>query len=332
MTIAYLSNCFPDPHESYVCEEIRELRKHGCEVVPCSIRRPLLGIREFESFYLGTLVVFPPEFLQSLHAFFLCVWRLPLILDLVARALCGPEAWPRRIRCLAHTWLGAYLALSLRERNIQHVHVHHGYFASWAGMVAARLLGAGFSLTLHGSDLLVRADYLDTKLQNCRFCLTISEFNRRHILTRYPGIDARKVLLQRLGIDPAAWRRPAFKQENGRFSILTVGRLHPVKNHGFLVLACLALKAEGVPFHCVIAGEGEERGRLGQLIREFGLDGEVELKGHVPRELLPALYADADVIVLTSHSEGLPVTLMEAMAMERVVLAPAITGISEIVH
>jgi glycosyltransferase involved in cell wall biosynthesis len=198
-------------------------------------------------------------------------------------------------------------------------------------MIAARFLDASFSMTLHGSDLLVRADYLDAKLKNCRFCVTVSEFNRLHIAGRFPEIDLQKIFVQRLGIDSAFWRPRNRNRGADTFSILSVGRLHAVKNHGFLLLACAALKASGVNFRCVIAGEGEERARLERLILELDLRREVTLLGHVFRGQLPELYAGADVVVLTSRSEGLPVTLMEAMAMERIVLAPEITGIPELV-
>ena len=84
----------------------------------------------------------------------------------------------RRLKALLHTWLGAYYAGLLRERGVTHIHAHHGYFGSWIAMTAARLLGVSFSLTLHGSDLLRDGVYLETKLKNCRFCVTISEYNR----------------------------------------------------------------------------------------------------------------------------------------------------------
>jgi glycosyltransferase involved in cell wall biosynthesis len=331
MKIAYLSNSFPEPTESYIWEEICELRQRNWEVLPCSVERPAPSLSSLERFALQTLYVFPLQLRPSCKASWRCISHLFLIRDLIGRAIRGPEPWSRRLRALAHTWLGAYLAELLRETKIKHIHIHHGYFSAWVGMAAARFLHASFSMTLHGSDLLVRANYLDVKLKHCRFCMTVSEFNRRHIHDRYPEIDSRKILVQRLGIDPAIWQAANQGRGNGHLSILSVGRLHPVKNYGFLVLACRALKARGVRFRCAIAGEGEERGRLERLISQLELEQEVRLLGRVPRERLPELYAAADAVVLTSNSEGVPVTLMEAMAMERVVLAPKITGIPEIV-
>ena len=114
-------------------------------------------------------------------------------------------------------------------------------------------------MTLHGSDLLVRSDYLDIKLKHCKFCVTISEFNRSYILKNYPEIDPRKIIVHRLGIDTAVWRPTNPSTPHCEAVILSVGRLHRVKNHEFLILACRGLKSSGVKFRCLIAGEGEER-------------------------------------------------------------------------
>jgi glycosyltransferase involved in cell wall biosynthesis len=200
-------------------------------------------------------------------------------------------------------------------------------------MVASRLLGIDFSMTLHGSDLLQHRTYLDVKLRHCAFCMTISEYNQRFILQRYPEIRTEKVLISRLGVEIPV--RPMPPLPSGEctepFRILTVGRLHAVKDHAFLVRACAGLRALDLAFECEIAGEGPERRRLEYLIREHRLVGRVRLLGHADREQLDALYSWADLIVLTSRSEGIPLVLMEAMARGKLVLAPNITGIPELV-
>ena len=329
MTIIYLSNSFPEPLEPYVWEEICELQKQGVRVLPCSIKRPKGSANAEAS--LRTLYAFPLRLGAFLQSAWACVRQFSKLKDFLRRALVGPAPLPQRVRTLVHTCLGVYLATLARNYNVRHIHVHHGYFSSWVGMVAARILGATFSMTLHGSDLLVRADYLDIKLKNCRFCITISDFNRQHILRKYPEVDSRKILVQRLGIDTLEWRNHAQSPPRESKTILSVGRLHTVKNHAFLVLACRALKSSDVQFHCLIAGDGEERPKLQNLINVLGVEEEVKLLGYVPREQLAAFYAQADLVVLTSRSEGIPVTLMEAMSMEKLVLAPDITGIPELV-
>jgi glycosyltransferase involved in cell wall biosynthesis len=246
----------------------------------------------------------------------------------------GREKPHRRLKALLHTWLGAYYAVRLRDRGVDHIHVHHGYFGSWIAMVAARLLGVSFSFTLHGSDLLLNAAYLDAKLQSCRVCVTISEFNRRHILHHHPGASVGKVIVSRLGTDvrERTGSAPNNRRDAQRpLTLLAVGRLHAVKDHAFLVLACAQLRDLGLDFQCSIAGDGPERQRLEVLIRHNRLDDFVKLLGSIARGEMDSLYRRADVVVLTSRSEGIPLVLMEAMAQGRVVIAPAITGIPELV-
>src|SRR5256885_2167480 len=244
----------------------------------------------------------------------------------------GTEGPGRRVRALFHTWLGAYYALLLEGRGVEHIHVHHGYFASWIAMVASRLLGITFSMTLHGSDLLLHKACLDTKLENCSFCVTVSEFNRQHILEHFPTTPPDKVIVQHLGIASVALgSNISATHSHASFVMLAVGRLHPIKDHAFLIRACGQLKAKGTNCLCLIAGEGAERTRLERLIKDMDLPTEVELLGHLSRHHLDFYYQLADLVVLTSRSEGIPLVLMQAMARGKVVVAPNITGIPELV-
>jgi glycosyltransferase involved in cell wall biosynthesis len=141
-------------------------------------------------------------------------------------------------------------------------------------------------------------------------------------------------LVARLGVEIPALSgasTAAVKGKSEPFRILSVGRLHAVKDHASLIRACARLQAQGIDFCCEIAGEGPERRRLEFLIRRLGIQGCVHLLGHADREQLESLYSRADLVVLTSRSEGIPLVLMEAMARGKLVLAPAITGIPELV-
>ena len=334
-TIAYLSNRFPSPVEPYVADEIHELRRQWVHVIPCSARsveakevgedlRPLAA----ETLYLQPLRV-----ALMLRAACYGLRHFRQFADLFERVVVqGTESLLRRARCVLHTWLGIYYALLLEERGVDHIHVHHGYFSSWIAMVAARVLGIGFSMTLHGSDLLVNRAYLDMKLKHCRFCLTVSEFNRNYIFEPYPTVDPAKVWVHRMGVDPPEFQVLQANDDAPRYPlVLSVGRLHRVKDHAFLINACKKLKDEGLRTLCLIAGDGPERKRLERLVAKLDLSEEVGMLGHVAHNQIDGHYAIADVVVLTSKSEGVPLVLMEAMAMGKIVLAPEITGIPELV-
>ncbi len=335
-TIAYIANEFPVAMEPYVMDEISELRKRDVRVICCSGKRVRPdGLAKREREFWNETHFFQPltdkQLVQAARRLGSQPQAYSLLLKPILREL--PVSPRRRVRSLGHTLMGAAMAEHLAPMSVQHIHAHHGYFASWMAAVAARLLGVGFSFTLHGSDLLVRADLLAAKLRECRFCFTVSDFNRQHILKNFPCTPESKVIVQRLGVDrirsakfPAAWPAPR------RYCLLSVGRLHAVKNHAFLIRACASLRDEGLDFLCWIAGEGPERKTLQSLINELRLRDHVLLLGHVDRTKLSDYYQYADLVALTSLSEGLPVALMEAMAHEKLVIAPAITGIPELVR
>jgi colanic acid/amylovoran biosynthesis glycosyltransferase len=343
-TIAYIANEFPSPLEPYVLDEITELRRCGLQVICCSGKRvspndlSLLEravwkeTRFFQPLSDDEVVRAMRRLASDRHT----LWQLlrPLLWERGASP--GLSTCVRRVRTLGHTVMGAALAEELAPLAVEHIHAHHGYFASWMALAAARLLGIGFSFTLHGSDLLQRADLLSAKLRACEFCVTISDFNRQHILRNYPSTPSEKIIVQRLGVDrvlPWPAPAPAVAEENHRrFCLLSVGRLHRVKDYPFLIKACAALRDQGLDFLCWIVGDGPERPALERQIMASGLQGRVYLIGQVPRADLPGYYRYADLAVMTSKSEGIPVVLMEAMAHEKLVLAPAITGIPELVE
>lgn len=348
-TIAYIANELPSPLEPYVIDEITELRQRGVAVICCSGKRvPPNDLSLAERAVWKETRFFQPltdeelvRALRRLASDRRSLWRLmqPVLCERGASA-------GRRIRTLGHTVMGAALAEQLEPLRVEHIHAHHGYFASWMALAAARLMGIGFSFTLHGSDLLQRADLLAAKLRACRFCVTVSDFNRQYIFRNYPSTPSEKVLVQRLGVDHALpWpasvaatcgenhdQRNHARENHGRFCLLSVGRLHRVKDYAFLIQACSMLRDRGLDFLCWIVGEGQERPALERQIVALGLQARVYLIGHVPHSKLTGYYRYADLVVMTSRSEGIPVVLMEAMAHEKLVLAPAITGIPELVE
>ncbi len=332
ITVAYLANTFPVAVEPYVSDEIQELRRRGIRVIAGSVRQPAAQSptqdAEQEILHLQPLRIW-----ILLRAIVFAVKRWKRISCFFRRILTeGNEPAGRRWKALVHTWLGVYYAVQLQEREVDHIHVHHGYFGSWIGMAAAQLLGISYSLTLHGSDLLAHGAYLDTKLEHCRFCITISEYNRQYILRKFPAVKVGKVTVSRLGVAVPERIEGIRNRGSGRsLRLLAVGRLHRVKDHAFLIRACAQLRDAGLEFECAIAGDGPERNSLMQLICKNQIEDRVTLLGHVATGQMDALYRHSDAVVLTSRSEGIPLVLMEAMARSRPVLAPAITGIPELV-
>jgi glycosyltransferase involved in cell wall biosynthesis len=121
--------------------------------------------------------------------------------------------------------------------------------------------------------------------------------------------------------------KPALRAElvRGRpdYVVLTPARLHPQKGHATLLAA--AARVPDATF--VLAGDGPLRAELEEKARELGLAGRCVFLGH--RSDVADLLAAADLVVLPSLFEGLPVSVLEAMAARRPVVATAIGGTDE---
>ena len=334
-TIAYIANVFPSPVERYVIDEICELRRRGANVICCSGKRVSgRGLSEIEcQFHDETRYIRPVPPVKMMRGLSRIVSGGQTLRPILEAGLKEAVNARQFIRTLAHTLLGAALANELAPLNVDHIHAHHGYYGAWMALIAASLLGISFSFTLHGSDLLIDENLLRTKLHFCRFCVTVSNYNRDYILQKFPLVRGSRILVQRLGVDPAVrLTMNSGKPEQRTPLLLAVGRLKPIKNHEFLIQACAVLRDEGLRFQCWIAGDGPENSNLKHTIHALDLPRRVCLLGHVPQPRLSAIYSRADIVVLTSRSEGIPLMLMEAMAHGRLVLAPAITGIPELIQ
>lgn len=113
--------------------------------------------------------------------------------------------------------------------------------------------------------------------------------------------------------------------------ILAVGRFHPAKNYPNLLKAIKILKDKHVlPFKLLIAGDGELREEIEQLIHDLELNDYIILLGR--RNDIPKLMSACDVFVLSSDYEGLPTVLIEALACQAHAVSTDVSGAREIIH
>ena len=337
MRIAYIANDFPNLVESYMFKEIVALRRLGVEVHCYSTKKPPAD--ECPAYLQGYLE--ETKYLRPLKPFLLCkaLWLsirfAKSLRGVYVRVLFrGTEGLVSRLKGLSHVVQGLYFSLLLRSQDLVHIHAHHGYFASFGAMIASLVLKVPYSMTLHGSDLLVHRFYMDLKLGHCKTCFTISEYNKQFLLHQFPSVPAEKIVVRRMGVETRRrtdTSQPCERNGTETFTLLSVGRLETVKNHEFLIEACARLKKMNVTFLCLIVGHGKEKRSLQRMIERYGLLPEVKLLDIVDRPFVDLFYRLADLVVLTSRSEGIPVVLMEAMHSGKIVLAPEITGIPELV-
>ena len=230
----------------------------------------------------------------------------------------------------------AHAARELAREGVEHVHCHFANHPATAGFVIHRLTGIPYSFTAHGSDLHRDVHMLSRKVEEAAAVVTISEYNRWLIAEECGEAAASKVEVVHCGVDTELF---APRELTGRTpTVVCVASFEAVKGHEHLLRACRLLVDEGVVFTCRLVGDGPLRSRIERLVRELKLGGHVVLEGRRTRDEVASLVPEADVAVLPSvltrqgDREGIPVSLMEAMASGVAVVASAISGIPELVE
>ncbi|MEA2491961.1 MAG: colanic acid/amylovoran biosynthesis glycosyltransferase, partial [Acidobacteriota bacterium] len=187
-------------------------------------------------------------------------------------------------------------------------------------------------------DVFVHRLLLEEKLAKAKFIRTISTFNKAFLLGLYPEITKDKIEVVHMGLNPDVYAEArSAAGEHQRLRILTVAALLPNKGFPYLVDACARLIADGVDLECTIVGDGPLRGATEAWIHEHGLADRVKVLGTVPQHDVARLMAESDIFVLPSviandgQMDGIPMSLMEAMAAGRPVIGASISGIPELV-
>jgi glycosyltransferase involved in cell wall biosynthesis len=255
-----------------------------------------------------------------------------------AMALASAGASPRRmIRRMAHLAQAALVAETSRRENLDYVHAHFGlapatiaWLASALSSVRGRQLP--FSFTIHGFHDFVDAaeSRLELKARDAKQVFCVSDFTRSQLCcVTEPALWSRFVVA-RCGVDLSAleYRSPSPPDEVP--TVIAVGRLSPEKGFDILVEALSILKREGTPQRLVLVGDGPLRGALEYAAEASQVTDLVEFAGELTAEEVRARLASADLFCLPSFSEGLPISIMEAMAVGVPVVTTWIAGIPEL--
>ncbi len=221
----------------------------------------------------------------------------------------------------------------LARAGVTHFHTH---FSSTPALIAARLFRLNFSLTIHGPDEFndVLGFHMAEKVARASFVAAISRFAASQIMRASAPRDWAKVQVLPLGVDPQDFApRPRADHSAGEpFRIVSVGRLAPAKAYHLLIAAVARLVEKGRKVDLTIVGDGPERQSLEEAIAQRKLDGIARLAGPCNHDHVVDFYTRADAFALASFAEGVPVVLMEAMAMEIPCVATWIAGVPELIR
>lgn len=227
-----------------------------------------------------------------------------------------------------------------KSRQLHHLHAHFATSAAEIAMQSGKLANLGYSFTAHARDIYhekVDQQALVKRMQNARFVVTVSDFNRDY-LNKLLANHSCNGNIYRLynGLDLTLFRPSPLIHESGL--IVSIGRLVPKKGMKYLLDACALLRDRNVAFRAVIIGEGEERASLEQAIQRLALDQQVTLAGALSPSAVIEILSLSDIFVLPcivsedGDMDGLPTVILEAMALGIPVISTRLAGIPEMIH
>lgn len=333
--LGYLVSQYPAVNHTFILREIIVLRKLGFDIRVISIRQPdrpptALSAEEAAEFRQTSCVLGSGATrIATDHA--ITFLRHPLrYLATLCYALCL-AGWDLR-SVLAHTFYFAEAVVAGRRFQAQGVTHAHTHFASTVMLLVNRLFPISFSMTIHGPEEFNDTDafHMAQKVAAARLVTTISRFASSQVMRASDPVHWHKICSVPLGVDPDDFTpRPA----PPGFEILCVGRLAPVKAHIMLIAAVARLVASGrANVRLVLIGDGPSRRAIEQDIVRRNLSAHVHLEGALNHDRVLDFYRRASVFALASFAEGVPVVLMEAMAMEVPCVATWIAGVPELIR
>lgn len=340
--ILYIASVLPALSATFIDREIRALAAAGYRIHTVSrATTPKGEVSDATlNYYSNTLYLDQTGIFRQLLSQLQILICKPLEWCKIVRLICvEKEVKGRRdrVRLLKHFLQAGYVYTTHKGLALSHIHAHFLNAPTSIALFLSILLKIPFSFTEHASNMFIDPLMFGTKLRLCKKMVTISEYSRLYLLKKYGNDLAGKIHIIHCGLDPENYA--SHKDEKKKPPVvLAVGRLVAMKGFSILLDACHLLKEKGRVFRCLIVGEGEEKDALASKITELGIDDLVILQGAELQERVTQFLHEASIFVLPSiiteegRRDGIPVALMEAMAMELPVISTKIVGIPELVE
>lgn len=338
MKIAYLVNHYPAVSHSFIRREILALERLGHEVLRISLRgwadpqrggedrleqdrtRYVLrgGPAPLLAAFLRILITNPAGLFRALVLTFMVGWRAerPLPVHLI------------------YLFEACQVALWLRSEKVQHLHAHFGTNSAEVAMLARELGGPPWSFTAHGPEEFDKPKFiaLPEKIQRASFVVAVSSFGRSQLFRNVPHSHWHKIKVVHCGLEPAFHETNVTTAPGNERRLVCVGRLCEQKGQLLLIEAARLLAERGIKFELVLAGDGEMRGEIETLVAKYRLADSVRITGWISSDEVRTEILASRALVLPSFAEGLPVVIMEAMALRRPVISTFVAGIPELVQ
>jgi colanic acid/amylovoran biosynthesis glycosyltransferase len=337
MTIAYLVNQYPKVSHSFIRREIAGVEACGIQVARFSIRscgselvdevdkqelektRVVLEIGKVGLLLalLRVMITRPVRFMRALWLMFQVGWHSE-------RGI---------LRHLAYLAEACVLLGWFSSLGIAHVHAHFGTNSTTVAMLCRVLGGPPYSFTVHGPEEFdkAKAIALEEKINRAAFVVAISSFGKSQLYRWCDRQQWSKIHEIHCGVDELFLTHPPTAIPD-QPRLVCIGRLCEQKGHLLLVEAASQLAAKGLLFSIILVGDGPLRLEIETLIAQLGLQDRIKITGWASNTEVQQQILDSRALVLPSFAEGLPVVVMEALALSRPVISTYVAGIPELVE
>jgi colanic acid/amylovoran biosynthesis glycosyltransferase len=334
--VLYIVSLFPCWSETFIVRELTTLIASGAEVQILSLKAPYEKLVQTDAQKLLHLARHPLPPLRAAFERARAFAAHPLILSSTMARIATRLERPMDIAKSLEALLRGLEHLSwIREYDPDVIHAHWATFPSTVAWALARILKKPFGFTCHAHDIFVNDHLLREKIESAKVAVTISNFNVRYLAEKATPRATDRLNVVHCGVDLSTIPFRADGREPGL--IMAVGRLDPIKGFDVLIDALGELAKQGRKVRARIIGEGPLEGPMKAAIARHGLTGMVELMGALPyAEVRKSLYASSifalpSVVTESGDRDGIPVSLMEAMAAGTPSVSTKVSGIPELI-
>jgi len=337
--ILYVTTNFSALSHTFITREIGQLRRLGCEIDLLALRRiaPELQAKIPECDVSGCRYVYPTSFISAMVSLFTLLVRKPgTVLNAAKVAVSDPtDKVGTKAKLLFQLAVASALVKRTTAGDYDLIHAHFASPPTSFAMLLSLLTGIPYTFTGHGADVYRDVSALRPKLLHAAGAVGISEYNLNYYRTLVPNMPPTAIV--RCGINLDLFPYQARRDDGGEIRILTVGRCVPKKGFAVMVDALSELRRRGVPWSAAIVGDGPILDELKGRAETAGISSNLEFTGALSLDQVREHLNRANIFVMPSipapdgDIDGIPVSLMEAMANGCSVVSTAVSGIPELV-
>jgi glycosyltransferase involved in cell wall biosynthesis len=338
LKVLYISTNFTALSHTFITREINGLRDIGVDVKLLSVRNPdTSAATKPECDLSGCKFVYPASFFPVLGGVISTFFRSPSRFITAAKTafVNNEDSFKQKLKLFYQMLIACRFAGWIINEDVQHIHSHFAGSPTSFSMFLSALTGCPFTFTDHGAGVFHDRIGLKTKFRRASGVSSISEFNTQFYPQVADTVPTTKIV--RCGLRMSDFTFNHRQKCNTPLHILAVSRIVPKKGFTYLFDGLAYLDEEGIDWNCTMVGEGPLIPELQEKAKSLGFADKVTFTGPLQQGEIRKLMLVSDMFVLPcvlapdGDMDGIPVTLMEAMACGCPVISTELSGVPELV-